>query len=311
MFVERDRRYFRRYQLKFKARTKLAATLPLVSDTDNWTILDALQRAAKNGKSKGSQANGDTIDLIKVSHLAAEKLVVLLFHRASPNAADPAYRKRVKENLTLRKTKKETDEEQAVSCHLVISTTLKDGSYRAALEEIPGLSASAIMSIIGIVLRDYKYPYVKNKKSFETDTVFKAEGVKSETLDQALKKKGALTSLTLVLNTSPNIPDASGIAEPQAERVRYKIVGNPRSEKWRNKFKEFVEGTRADWDQVNVEIQLEDERRRTVRLETETEASEILFVRSELVIISDDLEICTMEVVPSVINAARKLINKA
>lgn len=310
MFLETDRRYFRRYTVRLKPRTKFAPELALVSKSDKFTALDAFQRAIRNRKATVPQPNGDSIDLIGATHIEKDKVVVLLFHRASPDAADPAYRKKERAGLTLRQTKKKAGEEQAVSCHLVISTTKKDGVYPAALEEIPGLSASAIMSIVGQVLRDYKYPYVKKKKELETDTVLKVDGVKSESLERALKRKNALTSLTLVRNTPPNVPDSSGIAEPQATRIRYKIVGNPAQDEWQKKFKKFVEGTKGTWDQVNVEINLEDDRQRTVRVDTEKEASEVLFVRSELVIIPDDLKSCTTDIVPSVVKAAKSVLAK-
>ncbi|HEX8580215.1 MAG TPA: hypothetical protein VF655_11565 [Allosphingosinicella sp.] len=311
MFIEKDRRYFRRYVIRIKARTVHAAPLPFAAKEGDWSILNALRKAVRNGKASAPQRNGDTIDLIKVEHDATRELLVLLFHRVSPNAADPAYRRRQANKLSLRQTKKEIDEEQAVSCHLVISTKLKDGTYPATLEEIPGLSASAVLGIVKSVLHDYKYPYKKGKESLETNTVFKAEGVKASSLTDALKKKGSLDYLTLTRTLPPDVPDAGGIAEPQTQRIRYKIVGDPAQAGWQKKFKSFIEGTKATWDHVSVDITLEDDRHRTVRIDAEKEAAEILFVRSDLVFIKGDLNPCTMKVVPAIVDAAAKLLKSS
>jgi len=309
MFLEKDRRYFRRFALTLKQRVKAAPALPLVGPDKEWNALDALRRAIRNGKASVPQSGGETVDLIAAEHLADKELLVLLFHRANPNAADPAYRKRLKSGLSLRHATKETNEEQAVSCHLVISTKLKDGVYQAALEEIPGLSATSIIAIISRVLMAYKYPYISKGKSLETTAIFRLEGLKSATLEDALKKEGSLDYLTLTRRVPTSVPDSSGIAEPQAERVRYKIVGDPSSKKWGKKFKEFVEGTKGTWDHVTVDLTLSDNRHKTIRVDTEQEAAEILFVRSELVMIpGQSLRSCSTAIVQTVVDAARKLV---
>jgi hypothetical protein len=265
----------------------------------------------RNRKASAPQANGDAIDLIKAEHMEKEKLAVLLFHRGSPNAADPAYRKRVKDQITIRQTRKANDEEQAVSCHLTISTIPRsDGKYAAALEEIPGLSGSAVMSILGSILRDYSYIYDDKGEDAETYSVLKVEGVKSESLTNALKSRGSLDYLTLTRTLPPDAPDSQGIAEPQSQKVKYKIVGNPASAPWRKRFKDFVEGVKPTWDYVSVDVTLDDNRHKTVRVDTQDDAAELLFIRSELVHIQTDLNPCTLEIVPQVVKAASKLMRK-
>lgn len=310
MFIEKDQRYFRRYNLRIKPRAKFAAPLPLIGGKGDWCVINALRLAKKNGRAVAPQSNGDTIELIEIKHMPEHNVLVLLFHRSSPNAADPAYRKKANDKITLRQTKKAADEEQAVSCHLVVSTKEKGGYYQSALEEIPSLSATAALSIVGRILQDYRYPYTKNKKSLETNSVFRIEGVKAESLTDALKKKGHLEYLTLVRTSPCDAPDASGIAEPQTERIKYKIIGDPRSSKWKTRFREFVEGTKADWDQVQIGLLLEDDRHRTINVDRETEASEILFVRSHLELIGEDLNPCSLDIVESVVKAGIRVLKK-
>lgn len=310
MIVDKRLRYFRRYKATWKGRKKAAPPLPLVTTSGPNSIVAALRHAMRNDRAS-AMAGFDTVDLIKVEHLQAKKVVVLLFHRVSPTAADPAYRRKTKAGIELRQTAKNLDEDQAVSSHLIISTERSaDGTYGAVLEEVPGLSASLVMSIVGRVLNDFQYPYTDKKQELETNTVIRFMGVKSETLDEALKKKSALRYLTLVRTKPADAPDSEGIAEPQSERVRYKIVGDPTTTKWKNKFKEFVEGTSGTWEEVSIVIDLDDERSRTVKIDRSNEAAEITFTRSEQVSFPRDLSPCSTTVVNPIVEAATKLLPK-
>lgn len=148
MIIERDKRYFKRYRLRLKARAKFAPSLPLTGKPGDDTILRALIKALGSKSAISIQPNGDAVELIKTSLSAKDSVLTLLFHRSSPTAADPAYRKKSKDGLKLRLPKKERDEEQAVSAHLILSTVAGDpDSYDAVLEEIPGLSLSTISQV--------------------------------------------------------------------------------------------------------------------------------------------------------------------
>jgi hypothetical protein len=295
--------------MHWSGRAKAAPPLPIVAATGPNSIVSALRKAMLVGKATAMEGK-DTVDLIKAEHLTTKGVIVLLFHRTSPNATDPAYRKVVADGIQVRQSKKDDDEDQVMSCHLVISTDKgMDGGYSAVLEEIPGLSATTVLNIVRRVLHDFSYPYTLRKKEFETNTTFKAVGIKSESLTDALKKKGSLDTLILTRTAPSNVPDGKGIAEPQSERVRYKIVGDPSSADWRTKFNDFVEGTKGTWDHVAIEIQLEDTRHRTVRVDRKAEAAEILFVRSELAYFDNDLPPCSTNVVLRIVDAAAKLID--
>lgn len=306
----------RRYRIVLKPKAKLAAILPLVSQkAGDPSVLHALRHALKAENASQKLANGfDTIELVTPFHDAKNETLTLLFHLSSPNAADPSYRRKVKGQLHVRSTQKlSADEEQAVSAHLVISTKpVAPGVYRAVLEEVKGLSLTSISSLIRRILTGYGYPYLdKKKEEKETYSVFQAEGEKAESLTSALKKKSSLSYITLVRTNIPDAPDSEGIAEPKIERLKYKIIGDPRSEDWLKKFSSFISKAHIDWNDVYLEMQMDDEKHRTVKLEREKEAAEIMFVRSEQISLSQDADPCTMTVVPEIITKARSIMAKS
>lgn len=313
MFLEKNSRFFRRYHFNLKPKTKFAPALPLVASVKHYSIMDALVRAKANKTAQAIQPNGDLVELVALENDPKKGLLTLLFHRTSPSAADPSYRKWVEEELEVRQATKEIDEEQAVSAHMVIrSTPSSPMTYDFALEEIPGLSISVIKPIFGTILREYEYPY-EDKKGEEqaTYTIVKANGIKAEGLDSALKKKGSINYINLVRTNIPDAPDSDGIAEPQVERIKYKIIGDPKSSEWNAKLRAFIGRVRSeDWDDVYLELSLDDDRHRTVKIDRENEASEILFVRSEQVSIPVELKPCTQSIISEVVDASGKLLKQ-
>ncbi|WP_143560182.1 hypothetical protein [Sphingobium sp. IP1] len=313
MFLEKNSRFFRRYHFSFKPKTKFAPALPLVASDKHYSIKDALVRARANKVAQAVQPNGDLVELVAIRDDDKNGVLTLLFHRSSPSAADPSYRKWIKDKLAVRQATKETDEEQAVSAHMVIrSKPSSPMTYDFALEEIPGLSISVIKPIFGTVLRGYEYPYEDKKgEDKETYTIVKSNGIKAEGLDSALKKKGSINYINLVRTNIPDAPDSDGIAEPQVERIKYKIVGDPSSPEWNAKLRKFIGKVRSeDWDDVYLELSLDDDRHRTVKVDREDEAAEILFVRSEQVAIKTELKPCTQSIIDEIVDAARTLLIK-
>jgi hypothetical protein len=312
--LEKRSRFLRRYELSFGPRAKGGYVLPLIANDGEVSVLAALRQALRSKKASLAQANGDSVDLIAVTYDAKLGVLVLLFHRASPNAADPAYRKITSDQMSVRQAKKENGEEQTVSAHLVIKTKSKrPGTYDAALEEMPGLSLSTIRPIIGLALNDFRYAYEDRKgNEKETYSTFKPYGLKAESLTAALKSKGSLNFLTLTRTKVPDAPDSEGIAEPQVEKIKYKIIGDPTAPEWRAKFATFVKNAREkEWDDITLDMSLEDDRHRTVKVDREAEAAEILFVRAEQIHVSEDLNPCTMKVVDALVTQATKLLAKA
>jgi hypothetical protein len=311
MFLDKHNRFLRRYNLILHPRHKLGVSLPLTAKNGEYSVVDALRHARKNGKASNEQPNGDTVELIEIEVLEKIGAVVLLFHRSSPDAADPMYRKRQQDALSLRQAEKALDEEQTVSAHLVIEIKQqKVGAYRAALEEIPGISLSVVQAILSPILRDYKYGFEDKKgDDQETYSTLKVEGVKSESLTDALKKQ-TLNYLTLSRTKIPDAIDGDGIVEPMNEKIKFKILGEPSSPQWRAKLDAWVKNARvAGWEDVSLDLSLEDDRHRTIKLERDKEATEILFVRSEQITLKNELKPCSLKVVEELAEQAIKMIH--
>src|SRR5436190_21800218 len=110
MFLEKFSRFFRRYNLRISARAKSAAVLPLAADAGQPSILDALNAAKKAGGLSEAQSNDDLVELVAIEHDKKAGALTLLFHRTSPEAADPTYRKKAKDKIELRHATKMLDE---------------------------------------------------------------------------------------------------------------------------------------------------------------------------------------------------------
>ncbi|RYG86055.1 MAG: hypothetical protein EON58_22190, partial [Alphaproteobacteria bacterium] len=280
LFLEKFSRFLRMYDLRFSPRHTGAPYLPLDGGAKNFSVRDALQKWVQEEKALVVQPNGDVVELMAVDF--RNSCLVLLFHRASPNAADPAYRRKARQKagvkVTVRNAVKELDEEQSVSAHLVISNDkVSDGVYRAALEEIPGLSMGPIREIVALALNSYQYDFMRGKKKIDTYTVFRPEGLKSETITNALKK-GEIGFVTLSRQAKAPFVDADGIFKPTIETMKLRVTGEITSKNWRDTLGQMVGSARkAGWPNVNVDIGLDNNRKRTVQLDRDDEAKEVLF----------------------------------
>lgn len=312
LFLEKFSRFFRHYELAFGPRHKGGSYIPMIADENQPSILDALKERINAHKALDVQSNGDIVELMVAEHFPDRKSVVLLFHRASPNAADPTYRKKARRQVTIRKAEKEPGEEQSVSAHLVIRTDeIKQGVYQAALEEIPGLSMGVIRPIIGQALNDYTYDFEDRRgRNRETYCTFKPEGIKSETITGALKT-GQMKWITLVRPAKPEFVDAEGMFQPVQEYMRIRITGEIEANTWREQLKSLVDKARGQgWEDFNIDIDLGDKRSRTVKLERDQEAKEVLFVRSEHVEVKNELSVCCSEVCDEIVKKAAGIILK-
>jgi hypothetical protein len=310
VFLEKFSRYFRRYELQFKPRHKRAAYMPLVAAPGQFSVLDALQIRVKSGKAANQQPNGDVVELMKVEHRPAQGALVLLFHRGSPGAADPTYRRKGRKGVTVRTATKKEDEEQSVSAHLIVSTvTLGDGRFRAVLEEIPKLSMALVQSIIGQALSEYPYDYqTEKKKTEQTYCVIKAEGIKSETITGALKT-GKVNFIKLVRPGPADYVDSEGLWEPMDDVMKLRVTGKINPKTWQDKIGALVGKAKADgWEKFNLEIDLDGNRSRTVTLDREQDAKEILFVRAEEVAVKDELPVCSADFQDGLVAAGVKLL---
>lgn len=246
MFLEKHSRFIRHYQLSFSPRKKRAPTLPLVGETNDYSIMDALESAMKANKALDVKSNADIVELMRIEHHPKRKALVLLFHRASPKAADPMYRKKARQGYTVRTVDRKPDEDQTVSAHLVISTVANSsGNFDAALEEIPGLSMSAVQPVIGRALRDYEYDYTDKKNGDDqTYTTVKTTGIKSESVTDALKT-GEFRYITLVRPAKARFIDSEEDFAPVDERMKIRVTGDVTSKNWRDKIGGLARRARA------------------------------------------------------------------
>ncbi|MES0199759.1 hypothetical protein [Mesorhizobium sp. M0011] len=315
MFLEKHSRFFRRFEFSFTARHAGAPNLPIFGDANDYSVFDALGTRAEEDKALEVQPNGDVVELMEVSYDPRSQALNLLFHRASPDAAEPTYRKKARQKagkkVTIRKAEKQEGEEQSVSAHLVIyDLPVRPGTYRAALEEIPGISMAVVRRIIGQCLHEYQYDFQRKKKQVNTYSVFKPVGVPSETLTGALKG-GTLSYVTLVRPAKADFVDADGLFRPQTETMRIKVEGQISNGNWRDYLPAMIRKAKAaGWTDFSVDLELDDERRRTVKLDRQDEAKEVLFIRSDELHFQTELDVCSVDIVDEVVTKALKLLKE-
>lgn len=305
MFLEKRSRFIRHYRFNIYGRKNKAPSLPIVDKKGEYSVWAALEAAYARDEASVTAANGDIVEIVEIKHDPKTETLTLLFHRASPDAADPDYRKKNGRTVTVRTADRDDDEEQSVSCHLIISTKKrKDGSYDVFLEEIPKLSLSLVQPIISRALNEYKYDFIDEKgKSQETYTVVKSVGVRDETVSNALKG-GHLGYITLVRPADASFVDGSDF-EAVSERMRIRIKKEIKPKEWIAKVGKLALGARAKgWEDFQIDLHMSDDRKKTVKVERGEEGKEIVFVRSEQISVSRDLPVCSTNVRKDLVAAA-------
>jgi hypothetical protein len=305
MLLGKYSRFVKRYDLTFNARHKGAARLNIVDSDKLPSVLKALHRAIQNNKASTATANGDEIELLQAVHDQKRNAIVLLFHRGSPDAADPMYRKKDKKSrvVTVRTATKAAGEVQSLSAHLVILTKPEAaGRYRSALEEVPGISLAAIEPIIAKALREYPYDYTdKRQQSAETYTTIKSSGIKSATLADSLKR-GHLNFITLIRPADLGLIDAEGIFQPVDQRMKIRIDNTTIDNGFFAKMGDYISGAKdAGWEHFDVDVTFENERHRTIKVERDQAAQEVLFVKAEEVEVKKELPLCTTTIIEEMV----------
>ncbi|WP_046865166.1 hypothetical protein [Microvirga massiliensis] len=315
MFLEKHSRFFRRFEFSFAPRHTGAPHLPIFSEANQFSIFDALSSRVDEEKALEVQPNGDIVELMEVAYDAKSKALKMLFHRASPSAAEPTYRKKARQKagkkVTIRKAEKHEGEEQSVSAHLIVlDDPIRQGTYRAALEEIPGISMAVVRRVIGQALHAYEYDFERKKKQINTYSTFKPVGVPSETLTGALKG-GTLSYITLVRPAKADFVDADGLFRPQTETMRIRVEGQVINGNWRDHLPAMIRRAKsAGWTDFSVDLELDDQRRRTVKLDKQDEAKEVLFVRSDELNFQTELDACSVDIVDEVVTKVLSLIRQ-
>lgn len=310
MFLDKHNRFLRHYRFTFAPRKRRGPAIPLIGSDGEASILDALQAGVSENRALDVRPNGDIIEMMEIDVHAPTGAVVALLHRASPNAADPMYRKKARRGYTVRTVDRKPDEDQSVSAHLIIRPdAVSEGVYDAILEEIPGLSMSLVQPVLGKVLRDYEYSYTDHRgKDDSTHIVFKPRGVKSETVTNALRT-GHLGNITLSRPARAAFIDSSDLFTPVDEKMKIKVKGEVTHSDWMSKLGSLATRAReAGWEDFQVDIELDDERTRRVPISRGEEAKEILFIRSAEINIVSEMPVCSTSIIDEFVEKALKAI---
>lgn len=293
MIIEKRSRYFRLYDLITTPRSSRGAALPLVGED---SLLQLFTRACDDGTAVVEQPNRDSIELIKVEEVGNGTHVALLFHRASPDAPDPIYRRKANDRLNLRSTEKDEDEEQAFSAHLVIEAQPRSpGRYRMVLEEVPGLSAQAIVGVLRKVASAGHYECTDDRgRRLETYTVLKCDGYSSQSLEDSLGT-GRVTFFELSRAPEAEL-EQDGAYIPSREKVKLRVGERFTRDNWKRKFSEMLRiSERNGYDDVKVTIMFDDRRSTTISLDRDADAAEVMMVRAQRFDFDDDLELCYID----------------
>lgn len=294
MIVEKRSRFFRLYDLRVAPRKKKGVALPLVGAE---SLLSLFKDAVRDRKASMRQANGDYVELIKAEEVYQGGYVALLFHRASPDAPDPIYRKRSGRGLNLRPSEKEDGEEQAYSAHMIIETEPRAaGRYRAALEEIPGLSASAVVGILRMISSKTKYECFDDKgKPLETYTVIQCDGYSSESLEDSLTT-GRINHIDLSRDPEKDL-EQDGAYIPSKQHVKLKVSEAITRDNWKRRISEIMKiSDKNGYDDVRVTIDFDDNRSKTITIDRSAEAAEVMLVRSKQFDFATDLDLCYVDI---------------
>lgn len=307
MFLEKDFRYIRHYRFTMRGRKAAAPVLAVVAGKGEYSILDALEQAYAADEAYVATTNGEIVELVDIKSFPKMGAVALLFHRSHPDAADPSYRKKTGRKISVRAANREADEEQSVSAHVIVRTKPHaEGVYDVLFEEIPGLPLSVIQPIFARALNEYKYEFTdKRGREQETHTVLRVQGVKSESVTDALRT-GHFGYITLSKPADAPFIDSEDTFKPLDQKMKIRIQQELEPKTWIDVLGKLARNARNDgWDGFQVDLTMDDDRRKTIKVDRGQEGKEILFVRAEQVHIKNtDLPTCS----PNVIDAFVKSV---
>jgi hypothetical protein len=294
MLLDPYSRFFVRHQLQFRSCRNQGLPLPFRSGNDTLDVENALHGAIADGTAQTILQNHDVVRLTRMDVRADDNIVVLLFRRTDPDASTP-----IVENLdtrTLRPLDKQENDAMAVSAHLFIELGSIEGAihptYRAILEEVPGLGRTYVNHIFADVLRKLKYDYTDHRGDVkETYTIVDFHGIKSETIGNALRG-AAMPYVELVRPGTVGGLDSEGLVIPRQQRMKLMLRATPaQTLPLLGRIKDWAFG--EDWTDVLVRVDLPENRSRMVTLAREIDAADVLFVRSEEINVSQPLDVCT------------------
>jgi hypothetical protein len=310
VIVQPHSRFFLRHEIRFKPRHTRAKAMPFQSDDKFADVETVLKAAMKNGKGGFDLKVKDRVELTHLEVRAKDDLAILLFRRSDPNASTPIFENRTTKKL--RPSDKKPDEAVAVSAHLFVKLGgIVDAiyrTYRAILEEVPGLGRTYIQYLLGSILREHKYGYVDKDEAKETYTVVAFHGLKSDSIGGALDT-GSVSYVELVRPANVAGLDTEGVVVPRDERMRLTLQARPEQTLGvLRRIKAWAYGHK--WTDVRVQVQMPEDRSRVVSLAREADAADVLFVRSVPVDLVKPLDVCTAVVSEELAQKAIELFAK-
>jgi hypothetical protein len=310
MLLEPHSRFFLRHQLIFRTPYEHGVPLKFHSRSKGEIdVEDVLKSAMDKGKASLVLRNDDVVRLTALDVRSKSNLAILLFRRSDPDAATPIF-----ENATtkkLRRSDKGPDDAIAVSAHMFVrlGDPVDDArpTYRAVLEEVPGLSRTYIQALLHDVVKEHVYSYAdKRGQPKETYTIVDFRGVKSEKVSGALQGASVVPSVVLVRPGNIRGMDTEGLVVAREEKMKLILKATPEQtlgiiKKIQNWMKKH------DWSKLLVEMDMPEKRSRLVSLAREADAADILFIRSVPIKVDGTLEACTETINEELVSKAQEL----
>ena len=280
MLINEHSRYLARFELTFRPQRDSGPGLELLSTSDI-DVLSELQKSIGTDSSEINIRNGDKIRLTHVEISEENGCAVLLFRRRDPTAADPVFEHQ--KTLALRTANKLSDEAQAISAHLFISLMKRDTphpTYRALLEEVPGIGRTYVQSVLGRALREVTYSYEDEKgRSKATYCIPELGGIPNAKVGDAVTQKEGGEVNYIELERTPNL-DGLDIAGLIAKPERLKLTVKATSRRDLNLVERVVQWANAnDWKKIRVQVEASG-RSKVVEIAREADAADVLFVKS-------------------------------
>jgi hypothetical protein len=297
-------------------------------------VLNKIETFWKNGSAVHKYRNQEVTIRIKEMKLIKD-YAVLLIHTSDVKATDPAFSNT--ETGQVRVEAKQTNEGIGAACHVIINRqTLnnKKGYHLSIVEEVVGLPKSAIETFINYLFRtscttNYNKQGSKNKKGNICRPKVTFNGHASSTLKESLTHS-TLQGITLLNHNDGQYIDNNQELMMTEQVIRIKVGGSPSGStavSLIEKAKSF--GAERKYDQVRVqyaEVVAEEtvkdakgevkkkqiKKQRTIPFSAkESDIANLLFTKSELVELKEEIGQCENKVHSELANKMKKLLEKA
>jgi hypothetical protein len=309
MLLEPYKRFYLRHELRFRTPRNVGVPLPFRSGDTRLDVENVLQTAISRNRASLVLRNRDVVRLTKMDVRPKNDIAILLFRRSDPDAANPIFEN--EKTRKLRPSDKKPDEGIAVSAHLFLRLSgIKDAAhptYRAILEEVPGLTRTYIQALLHDILAESTYQYTDQRgEKKDTYTMADLHGLKSEKVSGALKGQSVVPSITLVRPANVKGLDTEGLVVAREEKMKLIIRAEPTATL---RIIKKIQAWMGDhnWPKMVLEVDMPENRSRLVALAREADAADILFVRAEPVDVKNRLEMCTDTVSEELVGKAQEM----